>query len=45
MWDNGMWMIWSILIVALPLVGLLVWEWWRNRQIDKHNEQQDEQKV
>jgi len=38
MWENGMWMIWSILIVAIPLGGLAFYGWWHNRQVDKYNQ-------
>nr|AGS52924.1 hypothetical protein [uncultured bacterium contig00019] len=41
-----MWMIWLILIVTVPLLGLAAYGEWRNRQVDKYNEwkkQQEEQ--
>jgi len=43
MFDNGMWMIWAIIIVPLPLVGLVLHEWWHNRQVEKYEEWEKEQ--
>jgi hypothetical protein len=33
-----MWLIWLFLIVAVPLLGLIAFEDWRNKRIDKENE-------
>jgi len=38
MWENGMWMIWGMLIVGLPVMALGLYGWWHNRQVDKYNE-------
>jgi len=33
-----MFVIWGPLIVVLPVMGLMLWGWWHNRQVDKYNE-------
>ena len=32
------WMICSIFIVALPVLGVALWGMWHNHQVDKYNE-------
>jgi len=33
-----MWIIWAMLIVFVPIMGLILWGWWHNRQVDKYEE-------
>jgi len=33
-----MWMIWAIAGVGLPIMGVMMYGWWHNRQVDKYNE-------
>jgi hypothetical protein len=40
-----MWMLWSTLAVMLPILGLVAYEEWRNKRIDKYNEWVDQQKA
>jgi len=38
LWNDGWWVVFAQLIVAIPLGGLAFWGWWHNRQVDKYNE-------
>ena len=35
-----MWIIWAMLIAFVPLMGLVLYGWWHNRQVDKYEEWQ-----
>lgn len=38
-----MFIIWAMLIMGIPLMGIILWSWWHNRQVDKYNEWLKEQ--
>jgi len=33
-----MWMIWAMAGVGLSVMGVMIYGWWHNRQVDKYNE-------
>jgi len=39
-----MWIIWAMLIAFVPLMGLILWASWHNRQVDKYEEWLKQQK-
>ena len=38
-----MWIIWAMLIVSIPIMGVMLWGWWHNRQVDKYEEWKKQQ--
>jgi hypothetical protein len=38
-----MWLIFGMLIVGIPLLGLAIYAEWNNRQVDKYNEWKKQQ--
>ena len=38
-----MWIIWAMLAISIPLMGVMLWGWWHNRQVDKYEEWQKQQ--
>jgi high-affinity Fe2+/Pb2+ permease len=39
-----MFIIWAMLIAFVPLMGLILYGWWHNRQVDKYEEWQKNNK-
>ena len=35
--------IWAMLIAFVPLMGVILWGWWHNRQVDKYEEWKKQQ--